>query len=76
MKAKSIEEKLNDFKYKPPSEIKFGMKEFDQDKKQTFWYLLKSPFINMGRVSSEELKMQNHNPAEENLVVNSPQLQD
>ena len=47
------------FKYKPPSEINFGLKEFEDDKKQTFWYLLKSPFINMGRVSSEELKKQN-----------------
>ena len=46
------------FKYKPPSQITFGLKEFDGDKKQTFWYLLKSPFINMGRVSSAELNNQ------------------
>lgn len=44
------------FKYKPPEQIKFGLKEFDNDKKQTFWYLMISPFIRMGRVSSEELK--------------------
>ena len=44
------------FKYKPPSQITFGLKEFDEEKKQTFWYLLKSPFINMDRVSSAELK--------------------
>jgi sterol desaturase/sphingolipid hydroxylase (fatty acid hydroxylase superfamily) len=44
------------FKYKPTEQIKFGLKEFEEDKKQTFWYLLKSPFINMGRISSEELK--------------------
>ena len=44
------------FKYKPPEEIKFGLKEFENDKKQTFWYLMISPFISMGRVSSEELK--------------------
>lgn len=44
------------FKYKPPEEIKLGLKEFEEDKRQTFWYLIKSPFINMGRVSSEELK--------------------
>ena len=49
------------FKYKPPSEINFGLKEFEDDKKQTFWYLMKSPFINMGRVSSEELKKQSKN---------------
>ena len=44
------------FKYKPAEQIKFGLKEFEADKKQTFWYLMISPFINMGRVSSEELK--------------------
>lgn len=44
------------FKYKPTEEIKFGLKEFDADKKQTFWYLLISPFISMGRVTSDELK--------------------
>lgn len=47
------------FKYKPSEEIKFGLKEFDADKKQTFWYLLISPFINMGRVTSDELKNEN-----------------
>ena len=46
------------FKYKPPSQITFGLKEFDEDRKQTFWYLLKSPFINMGRVSSAALNNQ------------------
>ena len=56
------------FKYKPPSEIKFGLKEFDEHKKQTFWYLLKSPFINMGRVSSAELKNQHNFSPEENLL--------
>src|SRR5688572_18015443 len=30
------------YKYKPVEEIKFGLKEFDEDKKQTFWYLIKS----------------------------------
>ena len=44
------------FKYKAPSEINFGLKEFEDDKKQTFWYLIKSPFISMGRVTSEDLK--------------------
>jgi len=44
------------FKYKPPEQIKFGLKEFESDKKQTFWYLMISPFINMARVTSEELK--------------------
>lgn len=43
------------FKYKPPSEIKFGLKEFEEDRKQTFWYLIRSPFMNFKRISSEEL---------------------
>lgn len=44
------------FKYKPPDQIDYGLKEFQEDKKQTFWYLIRSPFISMGRVTSEELK--------------------
>ena len=44
------------FKYKPPEQIKLGLKEFENDKKQNFWYLMISPFIRMERVSSEELK--------------------
>lgn len=46
------------FKYKPAEQINFGLKEFEDDKKQTFWYLIKSPFISMGRVTSEDLKKQ------------------
>ena len=44
------------FKYKPTDQIDFGLKEFEEDKKQTFWYLIRSPFISMGRVTSEDLK--------------------
>lgn len=44
------------YKHKPVEEIKFGLKEFETEKKQTFWYLMISPFINMGRVTSEDLK--------------------
>lgn len=47
------------FKYKPTAQIKLGLKEFDGEKKQTFWYLMVSPFINMGRVSSDDLKKEN-----------------
>jgi sterol desaturase/sphingolipid hydroxylase (fatty acid hydroxylase superfamily) len=47
------------FKYKPPGQVKYGLKEFEDPRKQTFWYLMISPFISMGRVSSEELKRQN-----------------
>ena len=44
------------FKYKPIKEMKYGLAEFDDKKKQSFLYLMKSPFINTPRVSSEELK--------------------
>jgi sterol desaturase/sphingolipid hydroxylase (fatty acid hydroxylase superfamily) len=47
------------FTYKPPDQIKYGLKEFEDPGKQTFWYLMISPFISMGRVSSEELKKMN-----------------
>jgi len=43
------------FKYKPVEQIKFGLKEFDEDKKQTFWYLMKSPFIRVKRIGTDEL---------------------
>ena len=33
------------FKYKPVDQVKFGLKEFEKEEKQTFWYLLKSPFL-------------------------------
>lgn len=38
------------FTYAPVTDIKFGLKEFEDEKKQTLWYLLKSPFIHMPRV--------------------------
>jgi sterol desaturase/sphingolipid hydroxylase (fatty acid hydroxylase superfamily) len=38
------------YKYKPVEQIKFGLKEFDENKKQTFWYLFISPFIKIKRV--------------------------
>lgn len=46
------------FKYKAPEQINFGLKEFDEDKKQTFWYLLMSPFLNVRRVTSKDLHQQ------------------
>lgn len=42
------------YKYLPVNEIKFGLKEFDEDGKQTFVYQLKSPFINIQRIASDE----------------------
>jgi len=35
------------FKKIPVSEIKYGLKEFDEPNRQGFWFLLKSPFINV-----------------------------
>lgn len=37
------------FKYKPAEQVKLGLAEFDEERKQTFWYLLKSPFIRIER---------------------------
>lgn len=37
------------YTYKPLKEIKLGLKEFDSDEKQSFWYLMKSPFISIKR---------------------------
>jgi sterol desaturase/sphingolipid hydroxylase (fatty acid hydroxylase superfamily) len=44
------------YKYKAVKEIKYGLKEFDEAKKQTFWYLLRSPFMPIKRIDSEEYK--------------------
>jgi len=38
------------YKYVPVKEITYGLQEFDDNKKQTFWYLLISPFKNIERV--------------------------
>lgn len=35
------------FKTLPVKEIEFGLKEFDEPRKQTFWFLLTSPFRNL-----------------------------
>jgi len=37
------------FKELPTEKMKYGLKEFDHDKKQTFLYLMKSPFIKIER---------------------------
>ncbi len=44
------------FKYKPVKEMKFGLAEFDSKKRQSFFYLMISPFINIKRIGSEELQ--------------------
>ena len=43
------------FKYKPVQEIRYGLIEFEEEKKQGFLYLMKCPFITIHRVNSEEL---------------------
>jgi sterol desaturase/sphingolipid hydroxylase (fatty acid hydroxylase superfamily) len=37
------------YKYVPVKNVRYGLKEFDDHKKQTFWYLLRSPFLNIKR---------------------------
>jgi sterol desaturase/sphingolipid hydroxylase (fatty acid hydroxylase superfamily) len=37
------------FKTKPVQEINYGLKEFEGDKKQSFWYLVRSPFMHIER---------------------------
>jgi len=37
------------YTYAPVSEIEFGLREFDGAGKQTWWYLLISPFVNIKR---------------------------
>lgn len=40
------------FKTMPLEKMKFGLVEFEEDNKQTFLYLIKSPFINIKRTTS------------------------
>jgi len=35
------------YRYKPVEEITYGLEEFDSPEKESFWYLLKTPFINI-----------------------------
>jgi len=41
------------YKYKPVEQVKFGLEEFDVYKKQTFWYLFRSPFIHIERIEKD-----------------------
>lgn len=45
------------YKYKPAEELHIGLDEFDDDEKQTFWYLLKSPFLRIRRVHSQSMEV-------------------
>lgn len=44
------------FNLVPPEEMKYGLEEFEQEEKQTFLYLMKSPFINITGNKSDDLK--------------------
>lgn len=44
------------FKLIPVEQMKYGLIEFEGEKKQSFLYLMKSPFLNMKRVASEDNK--------------------
>lgn len=37
------------YTYVPVKDIKYGLKEFEEPRKQTWWYLLISPFVSMNR---------------------------
>jgi hypothetical protein len=50
------------FRYKLPGEIKFGLKEFDSPQRQSFWYLMICPFINIRRTASNELAESSKTP--------------
>jgi len=41
------------FKTKPVEEINYGLKEFEGAEKQSFWYQVRSPFINIKRIEDE-----------------------
>lgn len=44
------------FKMMPVEQMKYGLLEFDEDSKQTFLYLIKSPFLNIKRIASNKKK--------------------
>jgi hypothetical protein len=37
------------FTYKPVEQVKLGLEEFDTDERQRFWFLMKSPFLQIKR---------------------------
>ncbi|WP_304236877.1 sterol desaturase family protein [Jiulongibacter sediminis] len=44
------------FKLIPVNQMQYGLTEFEEEKKQSFLYLMKSPFINIDRMKSEKPK--------------------
>jgi sterol desaturase/sphingolipid hydroxylase (fatty acid hydroxylase superfamily) len=55
---------FNTYKKLPVKQIRFGLKEFDTNAKQSFWYLMKSPFLRINRVPTSIL--------EENVELTKP----
>jgi len=45
---------FNTYKSLPVKEIKFGLVEFDTQERQTFWFLLKSPLINIKQSNKDD----------------------
>jgi len=43
------------FKSLKVKDMKYGLIEFDSDEKQSFLYLMKSPFINIKRVKGQDV---------------------
>ncbi len=43
------------YKYLPVKKIEYGLQEFDEEKKQTFWYLIRSPFLKIKRITNSTI---------------------
>jgi sterol desaturase/sphingolipid hydroxylase (fatty acid hydroxylase superfamily) len=41
------------YKYLPLTSIKYGLEEFDTEERQSFWFLLKSPFMNIKKENND-----------------------
>lgn len=51
------------FRRKAVEEVKYGLNEFEEDHKQSFLYLLRSPFLNIIRSQSRQGTKQSKNPS-------------
>jgi sterol desaturase/sphingolipid hydroxylase (fatty acid hydroxylase superfamily) len=56
------------YKHTPVKQISYGLQEFNDNKKQTFWYLLKSPFLNIKRIRKQENDKPNVNITRNNVI--------
>lgn len=62
------------YKYKSIRDIRYGLKEFEEEKKQSFWYQIISPFVDIRRIKSDELK--NTEMAGTERLILQPKLQE